>query len=283
MSTPLGVTERHRKQQLDIVSRVLRLLLPITASLQAAFRPEDRTITPADWLDLSLQTILSGRDESLAAGYDYYRRVSYAATGSTDVPVLDDIRTEPNIEQLRVSLLVTGPGVYRRKLTEGATEQQALRAAQSAVMGAATRHILDGSRSLTNQAVRADKKARGWIRVTDGDPCAFCAMLATRGFAVLRKETGAGLYTSEETAGARANTRFIGDGSFKFHDHCGCTVMPVFGDNFELPANAEKWDKLYHDSTASYTGEDKLKAWRRAYRQFQKETKSADTDEPTSS
>src|SRR5690606_41502465 len=64
-------------------------------------------------------------------------------------------------------------------LIEGDTETLALKAAQRALMGAGTRHVLDGSRKLIQQAARSDQTARGWVRITDGNPCAFCAMLAT--------------------------------------------------------------------------------------------------------
>lgn len=269
MSTPLVVTERHRKKQLSLTARVLRLLLPWIPTIREAVSPENPNVNLTDWADMTLQFVLNGREESQRAAYDYYRDVKRASTGVSDIPVYDDLRTDPNPAQITGSLLATGPAVYRRRLIEGDTETLALQAAQRALMGAGTRHVLDGSRKLIQQAARSDQTARGWVRVTDGDPCHFCAMLATRGFAAMRDEDG--LYKTRESA------LFVQDGSRgsrlpgeKYHDNCACTVMPVFGSDFELPAEAEKWDKLYADSTRGVSGAEKLKAFRRAYEDSRK-------------
>lgn len=88
----------------------------------------------------------------------------------------------------------------------GQTEQQASRNALVKASGTATRLALNGGRDTILGSVDADPEALGWLRVTDGDPCAFCIALASRG----------PRYKSEETAGFRA------------HDHCGCTPAPVF-------------------------------------------------------
>ena len=69
----------------------------------------------------------------------------------------------------------------------------------------------------------AGAQGRSWRRVTDGDPCAFCAMLATRSD-----------YTTKERALTTGHTRRHKRGSkrplgSKYHDHCGCTVVEVVG------------------------------------------------------
>lgn len=69
----------------------------------------------------------------------------------------------------------------------------------------------------------AGTQGRSWRRVTDGDPCAFCAMLATRSD-----------YTTKERALTTGHTRRHKRGSkrplgSRYHDHCGCTVVEVVG------------------------------------------------------
>ena len=266
--TPLAVTERHRKKQLTIVGRVLKLLFPTTASLRAALDPGNPSVVMADWLDLASNTIFSGRSESARASHDYYAAVKKAATGSTETPLLDEVYTAPDVDRVRSSLLATGPGVYRRRLIQGDSDEQAFKYAQAALLGAATRHVLDGSRSLIDATVGTDQQAVGWIRVTDGDPCAFCAMLATRGFAAMKNEGG--LYQSKQSATRVVSGRGSRKPGERYHDNCGCTAMPVFSRDFEIPGDAEKWDKLYADSTRNASGADKLKAFRKAYDEMRK-------------
>lgn len=91
----------------------------------------------------------------------------------------------------------------------GQTERQAARNALVKVSGTATRLVLNGGRDTVLGSVRADPVALGWVRVTDGDPCAFCVTLASRG----------PVFKSEETA------------SFQAHDHDQCTARPVFEES----------------------------------------------------
>lgn len=273
MTTPLRVTERHRRNQLTITARVLGLIIPWMPLIRRGYDREDLNASLSDWTGLVLPEILAGREQSQRRAYQYFREVKEAATGGLEIPVYDDIRTEPSDTQIETSLLVTGPGVYRDRLLQGDPEHLALRKAQTAVSGATTRHVLEGSRKLIQEAARADQTARGWIRVTDGDPCAFCAMLATRGFAVLRDEDG--FYTSRESAlfvqDGNRGTRQPGE---RYHDQCGCTAMPVFGTNFTMPPDAEKWERLYAESTKGVSGADKLKAFRKAFNEARKNESS---------
>ena len=69
----------------------------------------------------------------------------------------------------------------------------------------------------------AGAQGRSWRRVTDGDPCAFCAMLATRSDYTTRERA---LTTGHTRRHKRAGKRPFGS---KYHDHCGCTVVEVVG------------------------------------------------------
>lgn len=83
------------------------------------------------------------------------------------------------------------------------------------------RAVLNAGRDTVEWSAGA--QGRSWRRVTDGDPCAFCAMLATRSD-----------YTTKERALTTGHTRRHKRGSkrplgSKYHDHCGCTVVEVVG------------------------------------------------------
>lgn len=83
------------------------------------------------------------------------------------------------------------------------------------------RAVLNAGRDTAEWSAGA--QGRSWRRVTDGDPCAFCAMLATRSD-----------YTTKERALTTGHTRRHKRGSkrplgSRYHDHCGCTVVEVVG------------------------------------------------------
>lgn len=108
---------------------------------------------------------------------------------------------------------------------------------------AGERLVLDSGRQTIVVNVNRDRKARGWARVTEPAPCAFCAMLATRGMA----------YRSEQSA------------DFRTHDHCRCHAEPVF-TQYEPPAQVREWGSLYSEATAGVSGmQAKQTAWRKAF------------------
>lgn len=82
-----------------------------------------------------------------------------------------------------------------------------MRAGDIAVQGMAFQLALGASRGMIDGTARADGRSGRYRRVTDGTPCAFCAMLA-----------GRGPVYSEETA------------YFRSHPRCGCTAEIVYGE-----------------------------------------------------
>jgi hypothetical protein len=90
--------------------------------------------------------------------------------------------------------------------------------------GSASRQVLLGDRVTTLTAVDADTQAVGWARISDGDPCAFCWMLVSRG----------PVYKSEATA------------NFQAHDHCGCKPVPVFSKTAPWPGRAREYRRIYN-------------------------------------
>lgn len=148
------------------------------------------------------------------------------------------------------SLLVTGPGELKRRAGRGESEAQAKRGGLVVVSGSATRHVLNGGRGATLKLVEADEKAIGWARVTDNDPCAFCAMLASRGPA----------YKTQATA------------SFQPHDQCACTAEPVYSRSAAWPGRAREFNRLWYAATKGYSGKDAINAFRRAHDARRSET-----------
>jgi hypothetical protein len=113
--------------------------------------------------------------------------------------------------------------------------------------------VLESGREVVRNAAESDDDAIGWIRVPDEDPCSWCAMLASRG----------AVYRSEGTAGRDKNDKFIGEGQFKWHDHCGCTAIAVFDPDDPHLKNAEDLYDQWLRETQGYSGKAAVNAWRR--------------------
>ena len=121
---------------------------------------------------------------------------------------------------------------------------------------AAAYNVQSSSRDATQQIGRRDRRVHAWIRVhypKDGrGPCAFCAMMLSRG----------AVYTSQESAGGA-----IG-GPNSFHPNCRCQAVPVYQGEFwrEMPEYTtnvyyEKlWQKVYPNTGSS---EARFNTWRR--------------------
>lgn len=154
-----------------------------------------------------------------------------------------------NPAQLHTSLLVTGPVAVKRALSMGSTIEQALKSAEVRTMGAAYRHTANGGRATIKGTILRDEAAIGWARVSDGRPCAFCAMLCSRG----------AVYESATTAG-------VSEDGDKYHDNCGCFVVPVYTRNDPIPGLgpelATLWEQTQKDKAA---GVSAFSAWRKAY------------------
>lgn len=110
--------------------------------------------------------------------------------------------------------------------------------------------IMAGARLTMQSDILKDPTRPRWARVPKGsDPCAFCVMLAGRGFA----------YRSEETAS------FGGT----FHNgHCHCLVVPSWGGNKALTRAQRRWRDMYQAGKAQAGGtspQDVAKAMRELY------------------
>lgn len=122
----------------------------------------------------------------------------------------------------------------------GFSPQAAARNGLIKVLGATTRLVLGGGRDTIIESVAADPQTAHWQRVTSGEPCAFCAMLATRG-AVFTADTA----------------------DFEAHDHCSCSAEAAYeGSAMPLTSQAlrSQWDTV----TAGLSGDDAINAFRSA-------------------
>lgn len=211
-----SLTAAHRRGQLTIRAKAIRDF----QKLWPVWRGDEETFRLLVSATIPLVKGHRGRSGALAAGYfERFRaaeKVGGTAAGRTAAAA--------DTKAIRTSLYVTGLNGMKRGVEAGFSPQAARQSALVQVTGAITRHVLSGARGAIVRSVADDRQAGGYFRVTGGSPCAFCALLATRG----------AVY-SDETA------------DFEAHDHCSCFGEPQYPDS-EMPAESAQWWQLWRDT-----------------------------------
>jgi hypothetical protein len=215
-----ALTEAHRLAQGTIGAETMQLIMSTWSTLDLA--AIERTLEA--WLRNSERIITSqySRSAELAAGYgNIMQRLEIGPNVSADDLVSPaELLTS---DEIRPSLLVTGPGRYFQALRKGNTQEVASLKAQVAAARSAQRLAMTGSRrTLTRTGL-------GWRRSTSGKPCQFCAMLAGRG----------AVYNSEEAA------------AFQAHDGCSCHPEPVFRREAQRSDEELRYKQLYDEAQAA--------------------------------
>lgn len=125
------------------------------------------------------------------------------------------------------------------------------------LLGALQRHISYSTRETIRRNVAGDPARPRYARVPTGArTCAFCEMLASRGF----------VYASEASAGDRARDGFGDD----FHDDCDCQVVPEFDaerhhiEGYDPDAMYERYREA-RAAAAGSTPSDVVAAMRRLF------------------
>ncbi|MFC6090867.1 hypothetical protein [Saccharothrix lopnurensis] len=266
------LTDQQRRDQLAIRARMLADIIELWQLLD----PEQPAETTASWLGQAVPAVLRYRSESARSAATYYDAFRHAETGARDFRAKPAEDTAATRARLTASLLVTGPTEIRKRVAAGQEPHEAARAALVMVSGATGRHTLDGGRDTVVAAAKTDRRAIGYARVTGDDPCWFCAMLASRGPD----------YKTAASAGAgrnrsRSGEEFAGSGSARFHDHCACSIEPVFRRDAAWPGSGREFEQLWKDSTKGKAGVAAVSAFRAAIAERSRTMREQDeTPEP---
>lgn len=221
-STDLGttLTAKHRLDQLRLRTATVRDLLLL-------FRLFDPVDISGTWATIEpvLVALIQARQPmsaALAARYVTEFRIAEQVAGNATVALAPALTADEIIPNLRF----VGAQNALRLVQLQRPASYVAKTTLTRVEGEVTRQILNGGRTTLVDTVRNDRRARGYSRVTDGAPCAFCALLAGRG----------AVYNSE------------GSASFEAHGKCGCTAEPVYFTDAPLSASAKRWDDLYSEA-----------------------------------
>lgn len=226
------LTRQHRQRQLALRAAVIRdltLLWPLWTLDD--FDSFDRFVAAA------VPLIRARHRDAAGIAANYFR--AFRTVEGIDGEVTPQIAERPPVEKVAVSMRATGLTATAKALQAGKSPQAARHNGFVRMSGAATRHTLTGAHDTIIRSAGTDRRARGWQRITSGSPCAFCAMIASRG----------PVFSSD-------------GGSFNAHDHCGCTAEPVY-EGSSMPGRNRRFQQLWDEATSGET--DQMNAFRRAY------------------
>jgi hypothetical protein len=213
-----------------------QLLLWNTLNLSAVDATRD------SWLTASMSSVEKYRSASTAQAADYYWRFASAEGVPRE---LAPMSSWWNRDRARAGLEINGPVRFKTLMARGYPFARAGQIAAVSVAGEAVRFALEGGRDELLGQVKRDRAALGWQRVGGADPCAFCAMLISRG----------PVYTKSSA-------------TFEAHASCGCTAEPVFNTNATTDQSKqfkELWNVSQQAQVVDGLSTDPLNRFRRFY------------------
>lgn len=242
MAIQQDLASAHRRQQAQLRTRIVSDMVTLWNS---EFDPSQPGTSWPEVRRLTVSVIRDRYPVSVRLATDYYSQARQIAGLTGDFQPVSV--PQPPEEQLVSALNATGIAAYRTALGGGQSPNQAKNTAGVTLSGAASRLVAEGGRQTVHRSAEQDDQALGYMRITDADPCSFCAMLASRG----------PTYKTAATAGDPRG------GGRRYHDHCACTAAPVFGSDDEWMSQAEDLSQQWVRVTSGLSGDEARNAWRR--------------------
>lgn len=256
----LTAAEQRAQQKLGVLYAALALRL-----WQGLVKPDE--IDGAGYerlLDLLIPQILKARGQAARNGRTYYEAFRVLETGQRDYKPAGELVTLDR-QVIETSIRVTGPVAFKTRMEaigkldldpaiEKALVQQAYKKTANGVAASMMRHVIDGARQQVLEDHKTDPVALGYMRMLKStDPCYFCAMLASRG------------PVYKTSSFAASNALFEGDGPAKAHDHCACTLEPVFSTATDWTPQSREAAEVWGNATAGKGGKAAIAAFRSAW------------------
>jgi len=240
--------------------------------------------------------------ESERAAFNFVQGTKWAIKPLSEP--LREVRTVFPTREVQVALRATGPASIKRATSMAVAapvrDPQALtvdapviapRADLSSLVddlmaagklnstGAGVKFALNGGRGEVQQLVARDAKTEtevGWARVTEDSengPCYFCALLASRrgrcSITLILSKSSNDLIRDpvQSPRGNNRTTRraFVGDGVAKVHDHCKCSLRPVYREVDSRDERARFFLRQWNRFQGSGSPDEKLNNFRKSY------------------
>lgn len=287
---------RHAEDQDTIASELVLALWPLWQVMDF----ENLDQTSVLWTEAALPRIKTAylQSQKVAAAFASNVRFATLATADTQPLLAPNVEDPAGIPRARVEL--PGYGVsdsepisfdefpeddvrttllvesnYRVKSHMPLPAEDAMAAAQTNSTGGAVRQSLKGARSVTNNVVQFDRKVLGYARVTDGNPCHFCALLASRGAVYSKSSFAVSDPSFTKNANAPKNLPRGHIDISKVHNGCRCTLRPVYSRSHEFDADATfykaQWEKIFEENQGKSPNEI-LQIWRDNYQPYQRQS-----------
>lgn len=176
------------------------------------------------------------------------------------------------LTDVATSLVINGN--YGIKANMPGPEDELMYSGLSNSTGAAVRQAMNGGRNVTKNLVQFDRKVIGYARYTDANPCAWCALLASRG----------AVYGKGSFINANAKFKPNPNGAkdlpadyipARTHNHCRCVLRPVYAKAHAMDDDA----KFYRDQWKRVTREwywlnnaQQIEKFREQYKPFERPT-----------
>ncbi len=245
---PHEIERLSLKAQLVVLSaaanREDRSILPLPASLKggAAAKVVDgelrRRFLGLDTADVDgwfagaagglLSVVLGGFD--VTAGLAASFLLAHASNAGVTI---SPVHAQPDRTAFSEVLRIMGPVAFKTSIAQTGDAALARRVTTVRAVGAARRLVLGGARDTSHLTIAQSPAIVGYRRETRGKPCAFCAMLASRG----------AVYKSESIAGAATGTRGTRDRGERYHDSCHCQPVPVYSHDSTPAPYAAEWSQ----------------------------------------
>ncbi|AYR03163.1 MuF-like minor capsid protein [Gordonia phage Octobien14] len=274
---------KHTAKQEEIADTVRNGVIRQFRSLD--FNNLDRTQVP--WIEATMPSVRWGYERSQQATSSFitdYRKMRLQEADDEDdgidpvitarqadrIGAVDRSVAAPfNEQKAAVQLLTTGPARVKKAMPT--PESDAMAKGLKGAIGAAIQVAMDGGRGVAEGETRRDQKVIAWQRITDSNPCYFCALLAANGPVETRT-----IYRNNKAWNVNRRTKkaFVPNAAFeatgepdniaKAHDHCRCTLVPVYG-NFHVSEVAKEAAELWKEASTGVSPKEALNNYRRAY------------------
>ncbi|MDR1790474.1 MAG: hypothetical protein LBR20_02240 [Propionibacteriaceae bacterium] len=221
----------HREHQLQQIKLAATVGIAV-ASIGYLLTPAE-TQQPGKWFKQMLAILALGYLASKRTAQKYIRSARTIEIGQASAATLPIADPPINLSQT-IRSYMWAPATLAAALNAGTDETQARKTVIAGLVGRSNKEILNAAReTVTQSAAKANNRCR---IITDSNPCAWCAMLASQG----------PVYRSTTTG--RANL---------YHDYCGCLVAEYHGDprNWKPTEQEQKYLDAYHEAhraTGSY-------------------------------
>lgn len=253
------LTENHRIAQVKLAERLTTWVIGVVLK---AFDIRDIDASSLEISRILLPIVLQMRYISEDLSKDYTKKFRNAEVPKSQWKPFDFGFDDLEPVEAEWQIIVTVRATAKIAVKQANTSTEVAEKTAKAVAAKTQKIAQDGGRRAILHDVEFGKGPIGYARVPDANPCAFCAMLASRGVSYTKfLPDGVGLYRSDSFVAS--NARFIGDGKFKVHDWCGCTIEAVYDHNgkITLPGNGDELAWQWAEIAAGQ--KDPFAAWRR--------------------